>query len=539
MKKLFSKYQLHWVLTGMLFAFSSCELYDLDYINNMHKLEDYYHKATFAVPLINSSLNVQDIIEPDTIDLVEVDEDNLVWIVYSSGSVYTKTAAEVYSIEDQSSTFSVQISPVKSKSQQTINQTFPFVYEGDERVDSIRFLDATLVVEVESQQLQADGYDLEVSFVIPDSYNENGEPLRNTFLLNEQSSEVDLSGYTVLFQNEGGSNFFDVRYDLTLTGTGNPSQAEYTVNFLQKVQNIEFDVIYGYIGTFEFELGNGDLEIDIFEDVQNGGIYFKNPMIDLFVTNYFGLEIAMDVVADFSINNGAETIELSIADPNLTPWKLQAPGALGDSVVNTVQLNRSNTNIFDAISSLPEAFSYQIICTANPEESTHEENFVSHDSKLDLELEFNMPMDVRVEEIDLESTFDFSLGEDQVSEEIDSVKLKVLIENDFPLHGLMEVYFLDEAGDTLGALFDQPQLQSLFEAAPAEGQYSTTVTEINLTPEKIKQLFQAQSFGIHSKLSTRDSTNPDAYVKFYDHHQVRIKIGALISTNTLIEFDPI
>lgn len=539
MKKLFSKYQLHWVLTGMLFAFSSCELYDLDYINNMHKLEDYYHKATFAVPLINSSLNVQDIIEPDTIDLVEVDEDNLVWIVYSSGSVYTKTAAEVYSIEDQSSTFSVQISPVKSKSQQTINQTFPFVYEGDERVDSIRFLDATLVVEVESQQLQADGYDLEVSFVIPDSYNENGEPLRNTFLLNEQSSEVDLSGYTVLFQNEGGSNFFDVRYDLTLTGSGNPSQAEYTVNFLQKVQNIEFDVIYGYIGTFEFELGNGDLEIDIFEDVQNGGIYFKNPMIDLFVTNYFGLEIAMDVVADFSINNGAETIELSIADPNLTPWKLQAPGALGDSVVNTVQLNRSNTNIFDAISSLPEAFSYQIICTANPEESTHEENFVSHDSKLDLELEFNMPMDVRVEEIDLESTFDFSLGEDQVSEEIDSVKLKVLIENDFPLHGLMEVYFLDEAGDTLGALFDQPQLQSLFEAAPAEGQYSTTVTEINLTPEKIKQLFQAQSFGIHSKLSTRDSTNPDAYVKFYDHHQVRIKIGALISTNTLIEFDPI
>ncbi len=539
MKKLFSKHLQHWFLLGLFFTFSSCELYDLEYINTLDKLEDYYYDATFAVPLINSALNVQDIIEPDTIDLVEVDEDDLVWIVYSSGSVYTKTAAEVYSIEDQSSTFSVQISPVKSKSQQTVNQTFPFVYEGDERVDSIKFLDATLIVEVESQQLQADGYDLEVSFVIPDSYNENGEPLRNTFFLNEQSSEVDLSGYTVLFQNEGGSNFFDVRYDLTLTGNGNPSQAEYTVNFLQKVQDIEFDVIYGYIGTFEFELGNGDLEIGIFEDVQNGGIYFKNPMIDLFVTNYFGLEVAMDVVADFLINDGTETLELSVTDPNLTPWKLQAPGILGDSVVNTVQLNRSNTNIFDAISFLPEAFSYQIICTANPEESALEENFVSHDSKLDFELEFNMPMDVRVEEIDLESTFDFSLGEEQVSEEIDSVKLKVLIENDFPLQGLMEVYFLDEAGDTLGALFDQPQLQSLFEAAPAEGQYSTTVTEINLTPEKITQLFQAQSFGIHSKLSTRDSTNPDAYVKFYDHHQVRIKIGALISTNTLVEFDPI
>ncbi|MFP4288377.1 MAG: hypothetical protein ACLFQS_03900 [Bacteroidales bacterium] len=539
MNKLFPNRNLRWILLGLLFTYSSCELYELDYITSLDKLEDYYYKANFAVPLVNSALKVQDIIEPDTIDLVEVDEDNLIWIVYSSGNAYTKTAGEVYSIEDQSSDFSLQISPSLIKSQQTIDQTFPFVYEGEERVDSIRFLNATLIVEVESQQLQEDGYDLEVSFAIPDSYDENGDPLQNTFLLTEQLTEVDLSGYTIVFQNEGGANFFDVQYLLTLTGNGTPSQAEYTVNFLQKVQNIEFDVIYGYIGTFEFELGNGDLEINLFEDVQFGGVYFKNPMIDMFVTNFFGLEIDMDVVADFLINDGAETLELEIYEPGLDPWRLQSPAFLGDSVVNTEQFNRSNTNVFDAIASLPEEFSYLITCMANPDQNPDKENFVSHDSKLNFELEFNMPMDMRVEEIDLQSTFDFSFGEDLASENLDSVKLKVLIENDFPLQGLMEIYFLDESGDTLAALFDQPELQPLFESAPAEDQFSTTTTEIKLTSDKIEKLFQAKSFGIHSKLSTRDSTDPDSYVKFYDDHQIRVKIGAIISANTLLEYDPI
>ncbi|MFW5757420.1 MAG: hypothetical protein ACOCUQ_00045 [Bacteroidota bacterium] len=538
MKKLFSNRKLRWILLGLLFTYSSCELYELDYVNSLNNLEDYYHKATFAVPLINSALNVQDIIEPDTIDIVEVDEDNLVWIVYSSGEAYTKTAGEVYSIEDQSSDFSVQISPSLTKTQQTIEQTFPFVYEGEERVDSIRFLDAKLTVEVESQQLQADGFDLEVSFTIPDSYNENGDPLQNTFFLTEQSTEIDLSGYTVVFKNQEGSNFFDVRYFLTLTGNGTPSQEEYTVNFLQKVQDIEFDVIYGYIGTFKFELGNGDLEIDFFDDVQFGGVYFKNPMIDMIVTNFFGMEIDMAIIADFLINDGTDTLDLEIADPHINPWRLQPPDFLGDSTVNTEQFNRSNTNIFAAIASLPEEFSYLINCKVNPDQNPDNKNFIRHDSKLNFELDFNMPMDVRVEEIDLQNTFDFSFGEELSPENLDSVKLKVLIENDFPLQGLMEIYFLDESGDTLAALFDKPELKPLFEAAPGEDQFSTSATEIKLTSEKIEKLFQAESFGIHSKLSTRNSSDPDSYVKFYDNHQIRVKIGAIISTNTLMEFEP-
>lgn len=519
----------------MLFT-TTCDFYDLEYLNAPDNLEDYTYQADFAIPLINSALNIQDIVEPDTIDLVEVDDDNLVRLVYSTEDIYTRTAGEVYGFNDQSTNFTTIIAPQTSnKENQTFTKVFTFETAENERIDSISFLQAVFRMDIEAQQALADGFDIQVNYSIPGSRDDQGNQIENTFLASQGYSEIDVSPYMLTFENADGVTFFSITYNLTLLGTGTPTQTEYSIRFDQSLRDIEFNEFYGNIGTFNFTLGSDNVKLGVFDNTVSGNLFFNNPMVNVAVTNFFGVEIAMNVDAGFLINNESESLDLEIAEP-YSPWIIDQPQSLGDSAVSLVTLNKQNTNIFDIIPQRPTRISYLATCTTNPDQDPEANNAISYDSRLQYSLDFDLPLDVRVQDVELENTVELDLEQMDIGQEIDSVLIQLIIENEFPINGLAQIYFLNQEGDTLTDLFETPQLQSVFEAAPAEGEFATTNIQIKLTQDKADKVFESTEVVIKSVFDTFQSDQTDSYVKIYDHYQVRIKAGALVSVNSTQEF---
>ncbi len=505
-----------------VFTMHACDYSYLDAIDNM---DDYTYDATFAIPLVNSYLNINDIIDTEGIGAIESDEEGLIWLIYK-GRVFSIPAEDLFSIPDQSQSFSIDIDPVM-KEEITFDRIFLVTFDSDQQIDFIKFRQGMFSVILENTtQLQADGYDISVEFEILNSETEEGGLISGE-LTPQQPANIDLAESNIDFEDD--TNFFPIKFTVTISGDGNPVNAPYTIEFNQSMENMEYEYIYGFIGEIPFPVGDSEVNIDIFKSANIADIFFENPTMDVIAKNSFGTPITLNFNEFYASNPDDETID--IVTEATENWDIEMPDELDQTSTTLLELNRSNTNIDEMMSIRPTTVHFDVSGVINPAGKLTSPNFINYDSQLSIDIDVNLPLFGRVDNFKLRDTLDLTFNE--LPEQIDWAELKIQMDNGFPFRASVQVYFLNDNSQVIDSLFSEASVVNIIEAAPTDPE-DNIVTEpslketfIMLDQAKFESLRNAQKMLLDVEFNTYNQDIGES-VKILESYEIGILMGLRI-----------
>ncbi len=507
---------------------------DYSYIDELDNIQDYNYSPVLAFPLANASISLDDLIDVGDFGGIEVDEEDLVTLVYM-GQIFSVPASDIFSVKDQSQVFTYDnIVPAGSGSMTLPPKVFLITFDNNEVLTYISFLEGMFRVSAHASQLAQDGYNLEANFRILNSYDSQELPINGTVSLNNPG-ETDLTGSRIEFDNQ--ANFFLLEYQLFITGDGSPDNAPYTIEFRQEMTGLRFDLIKGYIDQINFPAGNTSVTLSLFKNATLGSLVFENPSIEFTMDNSFGAEIDLFVQEFY-----ATTIEeknIPVTGPAIEePWRVYASETHENPVLTTFRLlDNSNTNLFDITEQSPKKVYYEVTGLTNPDADQQPTNWIKHDSHLSIEMEVNLPLWGRINIFELQDTAEISV--DGFLDEMEWVELKMNFSNGFPLNVVLDLILLDKNNNAIDTLFTrQDNLLDAASVNPAtsiaeEPRISSRIERLDDT--KIENLRKATNLLIEARLNSYDHQNGTT-VKILDTYRIGIDLGIRGQVKYAVEF---
>ena len=528
MKQIFFRVRF-WLIFLLLFLglMPSC---DYSYFE-MDQVPDYNYQPVYALPLVHSTLTISDMVPEDDDDLIEVGEDNLISLVYSDHLVSAEGGL-LFQLPNISFPASFSADPSETKVIQTFTQTFSYDSGFEDQVDSIVFSGGILGVQISAPGLTADGYLASVTLTFPASYNEAGETFSMT-LDAGSASQKSLEGYTFLYYSTGDEhNRFDVNYEVTFSGSGDPVNAPYTFQINQDFQGMKMGKIVGSFAPRTLNLGAMGVNIGIFDSDFEGELFFADPRVRLSAWNSFGLDLHAQTN---ELLLQSDEGEISITGYPI-PWIISGPGLsqMGESVFTELILDKNNSNVNDGVDLYPHTLYSNVSVQLNPSGG---KAFVLEESKLDVEVELELPLHGTATGFSLKDTLELS-NNDSIKE-IEWIELAVEIFNGLPVELSLQVEFADSLNQVQGVLFEGVEDFKLIGPAQVDGNGSVITPERTYTLIMLDEI-QTQAF-LNSKqlfLSARVSTanQGEDVVRIYDDQTLEVRIGARIKGNVNIEF---
>jgi len=512
----------------------------LEQIGDLDKVEEYTWNPNFAVPIANSTFGLVEFLEdPEVDEYITTDPDGLIIFTYED-QFESQEAASYIEIPDETFSESISFSPplliqLPILLEIETTESFDFTLdsgEGDE-IDSALLNSGSLQVDLQAD-FPASG---EVSFIF-NSILENGQPLEriHTWSFTGQQPVVDISNIIDL------SN---LKLDLTEGGTTtNSFQFDVTVKLLYDLQTVlptnsisidvqlldaSFDSAYGLFASRDIDSDPETIDLEFFESLVEGSFYLDAPSISLTFENSYGIPIGVDL-DNLSFSNATETQILTgtitesqqiIGAPNIDQ--------IGESVISTITIDNTNSNIPDLVSMLPTEVTYELSGTVNPA-GLNQRTFVLGSSVVDIGLNVELPLIGRISDLKIEEEFEFDGS--TTLDDFNYALFKITVENGFPLGAEIQVHFLDQFGQELDVLIDGDQ--NLIGAAPVDGQglvteSNTMITEVEFDLDKIDAVRDTKTLLLEVSFTTTDDGNVS--VRFLDSYEMTVKMGMQVEFN--------
>lgn len=240
-------------------------------------------------------------------------------------------------------------------------------------------------------------------------------------------------------------NVFPFKFEVEIVSSNN----QVTINFEDdlsfefSVNNIDFAYIEGYLGKQEETVDPDSLEIDdeILDKI-SGTFQFANPTIKFTYRNSFGLLVSLDLSVEGEFNDG------SIVDLGESVIDVQYPiDTLNPEVEGTIEFDKDDTNIEDLLVFPPPVkIRYSGSATINPSEDPTVINFVTNKSKIEGDLEIEIPIEFSASNLTFEDTVDIDFDDEDADfsfEDIEFTKIYLNIKNGFPLDLRFQMIPLD------------------------------------------------------------------------------------------------
>lgn len=356
----------------------------------------------------------------------------------------------------------------------------------------------------------------EYEMIIP--YN-GGNPTPGTLLLNDV--KVDMTTDPIQ-----PYNIFPFEYEIEIVSSNNLVTFDFTDDLLLEftVDNISFAYIEGYLGHMveTFDQDTIKIEDEVLDRI-TGTFQLTDPRIQFFYTNSFGIpiELALDVTGYF---DGGSSVDLG-AQPEVISYPADT---LDLFITDTLRFNNASTNLEDLLV-LPPPFEvvFSGSATVNPEEDPTASNFVTDQSRIDVGLEAEIPLDFSASNLSLVDTVEVDMGEDFDAGNIAYSKIYLgVTENWFP----MDLNFQITPYDSVSQNTFTPLDVELLAAAPvnADGIVETPseyTTVIDLESDFFTDLSQSTQLIIRVTLTTSGGgTDP---VKLMTYYSLDFNIGLL------------
>lgn len=485
-----------------MISLGSCTL-----ISDADKIKPVDFQPTYAIPIANTSIRLDELLDNfDTDGILEVDPDGLLIFNYDTtvsiydGNDYDGVIDFESQVDDTLSTLT--LGPLLSQS-----ITRAIIKEGvlTYFVEANTPGDYTLTIEILDAKRNGNTLKLE----------------RTEFFNSSVSGEISLVGYEFITPQEE----LKLRTILRASGSNqlvNPKEAR--IGF----KDLAFSELEGRSIAYTFGNKIDSLNPMLFPSEVDGKAYFSDPSLSLTFRNSFGIPLQITVNEIFAkgINNQGQKLESTLLDD---PFLIDYPrfNEKGEERSTTLTLDQTNSNFVEFVNVIPQSFRYNfgssaIYQAASPADPDF---FLIDTSKLELDMNFRLPLNLRLEEFTFSDTLDLDVDFSELSGRGEA-EFKLISENAIPFTLRMQVYFLDFSGAKIDSLF--AGFDEVLGAASVndEGEVlEPAVREFffTLNAERFNSLSNASQLEIRSAFST--SHKPDKTVKLFEDATLGLKLG--------------
>jgi len=535
------------LLLGGLLTACMQEEFEFDKLSD----EMEFEVGVFA-PVAKGTLSLDDLIsEVDSTGVITADEEGLLYLSYED-SLASFMASDIIDIPDQQFDevvveSDVDVPPYIDWGDSIVverQKQLTWTYSDNEEIDSIRLYAGDFRFEV-SSTFEHTGY---VELYSP-SVTKQGEPYRQKIQISSPGgtfSDVrvfDLSGYTFELETEttNGNSQLDLEFRVVLYNSGNGISSDDRIDIAANFNNLEFESIYGYVGNYELAGESGEIDVSFFDNSLDGDIFFEAPEVNFHIDNGYGVPVDVNIAQFEGSKDGDAPINLSYG-AGVNPFSISYPDISqeGQMVKDTIALNKDNTSIDDFLNYKPSSIAYQVSAASNPDNNTGIYNFAHRDSRLDVSVEFILPLWFSASNFALEDTVDLDLTDIDSYEDIDELGFSLMVDNELPTQVQMQVIFMDANYQPLDQLFLEGE-EVVIPAAAVDAQGIVTeslekTTVMNLSKARLEGIKNTMYAAIVARLET-SNYDPQNRVKFYDRYEIDFKLSvdanATVNSNDL------
>lgn len=326
-------------------------------------------------------------------------------------------------------------------------------------------------------------------------------------------------------QGNASASKFLVRleYNINVSPTNTITDAQ-RVSFNIGINNTTFQTVYGNVGNQSLNVGQQDINLDFFSTFDNGNITFADPTVRFIFDNSFGFPLGIDFQQITAVSGSGTNIVLQgvVAD-NLQIVNAPSINQQGDVVRTQIEINASNSNIADLLSSKPTRFLVNVSAESNPSSAPSVYNFIDIVNILDASVEIEIPLELNINGLQAEEVTNFTNGDNLA----DATRLlfRVIAENELPLGGQVELQFRDASGDVIYTVDDRPAFTAASVGVDGRtNEVAMSTVDILIPEEGIRIIENAASINVVATITTTDAQS-GAAVKLFNDYELRFKLS--------------
>lgn len=536
MKNLFKTISASLLVGSLLFACTE-DYFDFD------KMTYEEWRPEFAVPLINTSLTLEDIIiKSDSGGLINTNADGILEVIYES-SVLNTLGNRAYEVPAQNftDTFTQTIPAFNPGIPITIDQSIELDFQDSTNsgiiIDSMLLKQGLLALTLENEF----PYDIDIIAKFRTFTDANGDTLNLNYNIpaatsarpiQVRSETRDLTGYKINLTQDANGNPAENKIPIDLkiivnlvTGVGATNGEE--IRLSSSISNIKFKEFFGYLGNSIRELEKDTFNVELFKNFTSSNFFISNPTLNVTVFNSFAVPINFDFLfLKAIIDKKNEVLPFDIPS-TLQPLVLNSPTKYGREITN-IQLDRNNSNLDTILSSLLNKIAFDSEIQFNPNgvpAAGQPRNFLTDTSDIGLDVQFVIPFEGRAAGFFIEDTVDFNF---EIADDLSNGLIRVIAQNGFPMKVAFQLTFLDSANNQIDQLFPAG-LSSLVPSSivGANGETiaeSEQKTDIEISGDRLKKLTAGRKVAIKAQLNTTEASQ-QKNVKFKTDYRLGLSLG--------------
>ena len=464
----------------------------------------------FAVPLVNTTLDISDVTENSAGTTIEVNADGLVTVKYL-GDVIRREVTEIFEVQDTTYPFPVVDGtkiPLPETAEGDIIDRIIFGPTSSTVLQHANVTSETVTATMTLPEFLRDGVPVEVSVVV--------EPGQTA-----TSDTISLEGVEVTPSNDSIQLAFEV-----INASGNVVQ---TSPFSTVGALVNFDISYleGLIVERVYpDLADEFIVVGLFENWISGSATFVDPKFTVDVVNGFGSPVSaiFNQMSITTVEGQTFDLESTLIDDGISV-DYPSLDMVGQTTRTQFAFNKDNSNIEDLFGLRPERVTYDIDALVNPG-SVEQDGFLDRSSFFQIDIAVEVPLEGRINDfvINADSELDLSSLDD-----VESGSFKVIFENSFPIDIDGQMYFVDDDGVVLDSLFEQGP--TLLPSGQLDGQgdvtaATVTTLEIPFEADRLARIRAATQLDVDAKFASPDM--PAGPLSIYGYNNLVIKMGARV-----------
>ncbi|HYG51211.1 MAG TPA: hypothetical protein VD905_09930 [Flavobacteriales bacterium] len=313
-----------------------------------------------------------------------------------------------------------------------------------------------------------------------------------------------------------------------ITGVSVPS-ATVLVRLKADFHGLKPSYIRGYFGNFTSNEPLQSYSLNFLNNVGSPALDLSQVDAKLKITNGMGADVRvhLDTLLGYKTTSGSSVLlSHSFIGQMLNFNRATDLGWYADPYVYEVNLNSSNSNIESLIELLPDVIKYKIGLELNPlgNVSAHTD-FIYNNSKVELALNMNIPLNLIASQLKLSDTVNFDLGKYDGNGKILRGRVKFNVANGLPLKSTLRVQLLDENNMVIGNLLGPTAINgNVTSTALTSGSNSYQTVYADLTDDNILTAYRAKKLVIYTEFET---TPAGTFVSIYNTQRFKTQISIL------------
>jgi hypothetical protein len=394
---------------------------------------------------------------------------------------------------------------------------------------------------------------LTLTYTLEGAYDKMGRPLRvSTFVPPAPSAGVpsridktfDLSGYSIDLTGKYHNTFNT--YTQTINARVDSSGIERTITssdslrISYSIENIKPRLIKGYAGRDTLDVGPEISDFDFFKNIIGGNIDLEDVKLSVNLENGIGVEGDV-VIQDFTARKNTSAV--SLVAPSVVNNRIRVAKAneFPFRPANTnIALSNANSNIKNLFELLPNQLQYAMKVYVNPNgnDGTYQD-FVNSNSKLNVNLNMELPLSLMANNLTLRDTLDFNIGNS--IRDLDAIKggaINLIATNGYPLEAQIDLIVYDQYGMAIDTLLKNYTVKAADLNTTCRVDIpKKSYDKIIISESRMNELAQAYNAVVVARFNTKSNQSTcNSHLKIYSDYRLKIALTADFRYNLNAKF---